>query len=285
MLPNYAHVSALECIAEGQPRLKYSSKQTDVWSMGVILVNMISGRNPWRYATVDDSCFQAYLQDNNFLFKVLPISTEANAIIKRIFSIDPLCRITLSQLKEEIAQVDTFFRAHQTPPAQIAQQHNSIECVESGWQTESDPLPAHRQPPVSSSGALFTSPIIMPPDTSSLNQVIVSGSRLGVPETLRSGQSHKSSNDSSSATDSSKSSLAVKTPSVHAVAPVAVAQPGKVDDDIEESLVLPGTLLDKNLRSPGGKVKSISIKNGRNIIRAAVQRIKDFSTPAGNVAN
>jgi serine/threonine protein kinase len=282
MLPHHADISTLECIAEGEPRLKYSSKQTDVWSMGVILVNMISGRNPWRYATIDDSCFQAYLLDNNFLFKVLPISTEANAIIKRIFTIDPLCRITLHQLKEEIDRVGTFFRTYQAP-AKVTQPDHSIECVESGWQTESDPLPAHQQPPISSSAVLFTSPIIIPPDTSS--RATASNSRLGVPGTLKSEQSHKSSTGSSSATDSSKSSLAVKTPSVHAVAPVAVAHPGKGDDDIEESLVLPGTLLDKSLRSPGGKAKSISIKNGRNIIRAAVQRIKDFSTPAGNVVD
>ncbi|EKM80146.1 hypothetical protein AGABI1DRAFT_73057 [Agaricus bisporus var. burnettii JB137-S8] len=270
-----------ECIAEGQPRLKYSSKQTDVWSMGVILVNMISGRNPWRYATVDDSCFQAYLLDNNFLFKVLPISAEANAIIKRIFTIDPLRRITLHQLREEITRVGTFFRTHQAP-AKITRINHSIEYVESGWQTESDPLPAHQRSFISSEGAvLFTSPIILPPDT--LSQVITLSIQPGLPGPSKPEQSQKSFDASSSATDSSKSSMAIKTPSVHPVGPVAVAQPGSGDDDIEEPLVLPDTILDKNLRSPGGKAKSISIKNGRNIIRAAVQRIKDFSTPAGHV--
>lgn len=79
--------------------------------MGVILVNMISGRNPWRYATVDDQCYQAFLNDNNFLGNVLPISAEANMIIKRIFTIDPLRRISLEKLKEEIIQVRTFFKS------------------------------------------------------------------------------------------------------------------------------------------------------------------------------
>lgn len=273
-----------ECIGEGKPRLKYSSKQTDVWSMGVILVNMISGRNPWRYATIEDSCYQAYLRDNNFLWNVLPISAEANAIIKRIFTIDPLCRITLQELKEEIVRVNTFFRGHQDMkiPTKVTSAEQPIEYIDSGWQIESDPLPAQTPRPITPEGGLYTSPVIEPPRTSS--QIVVSDSRLCDPGILTPGHNIKPSNGSSSATDSTKSSLAVKTPSVHAVAPVTVAPAGGgADDDIGEPLVLPGTLLDK-LRSPKGKAKSIAIKNGRNIIRAAVQRIKDFSTATGNAA-
>lgn len=268
-----------ECIAEQKPRLKYSSKQTDVWSMGVILVNMISGRNPWRYATTDDQCFQAYLNDNDFLGNVLPISAEANAIIKRIFTIDPLRRITLEQLEEEIIQVHTFFRSQQQlkPLSKPLQAQRPAESSDSGWQTESEPVPTKpTRVVIETDGVALSSPILRPPATPEKQNNRSTKLEPSVPGP----EDKPSTGGTSSAADSSKSSLAVKTPSVHAVIPVAIVRPsGAPDDDVEEALALPGSLLDKVLRSPAGKPKSITIKNGRNILRAAVQRIKDFSAP------
>ena len=45
---------------------KYSTHHNDVWALGVILMNIITGRNSWRYATANNECFTVYLQDNNF---------------------------------------------------------------------------------------------------------------------------------------------------------------------------------------------------------------------------
>lgn len=76
----------------------YSSAANDVWSLGVILVNLTCGRNPWKRASVEDSTYKAYRKDPNFLKTILPITDECDAILRRIFDVNPQTRITLPEL-------------------------------------------------------------------------------------------------------------------------------------------------------------------------------------------
>lgn len=46
--------------SNARPMSCYMSAANDVWSLGVILVNLTCGRNPWKRASMEDSTFQAY---------------------------------------------------------------------------------------------------------------------------------------------------------------------------------------------------------------------------------
>ncbi|KAK7052873.1 hypothetical protein VNI00_004192 [Paramarasmius palmivorus] len=103
-----------ECIGKESYRTHYSPRLNDIWSLGVILVNLITARNPWCFAVSSDEHFSHYLQDEDFIRQLLPISDGANRILKRIFELNPLHRITIPHLRKEILALKTFHRA--VPP-------------------------------------------------------------------------------------------------------------------------------------------------------------------------
>ena len=82
----------------------------DIWSLGIILLNLITGRNPWKSASADDCTFQAYLKDpTHFLPTVLPISDEVNALLVRTLEVDWRHRITLREMRHAVKMVENFY--------------------------------------------------------------------------------------------------------------------------------------------------------------------------------
>ncbi|KAF2432807.1 Pkinase-domain-containing protein [Tothia fuscella] len=89
-----------------KPFSSYASAPNDIWSLGVILVNLTCGRNPWKRACYDDSTFRAYMRDPNFLKSILPVSSELNNVLRRIFEVDPTKRASIGEIKEMILSCD-----------------------------------------------------------------------------------------------------------------------------------------------------------------------------------
>ncbi|MCJ1376816.1 hypothetical protein MMC20_008061 [Loxospora ochrophaea] len=101
----------------------YASEPNDVWSLGVILVNLTCGRNPWKRASIEDSTFRAYLKNPRFLSSILPLSSELDIILRRIFECDPTRRISISELRELILRCPRFTTRSTvlppTPPCEL----------------------------------------------------------------------------------------------------------------------------------------------------------------------
>lgn len=110
----------------------YASAPNDVWSLGVILVNLTCGRNPWKKASPDDSTFRAFLKDPNFLVSILPLAPELNRILRRVFECDPQKRISLAQLKELILACPRFTISsyHELPPTTPTQVYEYVDAMD-----------------------------------------------------------------------------------------------------------------------------------------------------------
>ncbi|KFH44605.1 Negative regulator of sexual conjugation and meiosis-like protein [Hapsidospora chrysogenum ATCC 11550] len=91
-----------ECLDSSARKPYYMCAPNDVWSLGVILVNLTCGRNPWKQASFQDSTYRAYARSQDFLKTILPVTDELNDILGRIFNPCPELRITLGELRERI---------------------------------------------------------------------------------------------------------------------------------------------------------------------------------------
>ena len=129
-----------ECIGKETGFAPYSSRANDIWGLGVILINMITGRSPWGKALTTDKCFREFLLHEDYLREMLPISKGANDIFRQIFAYEPSERITLTALRKAIVGLDTFFMtdveiAHASDSVRMAASHCGVhikaaeECV------------------------------------------------------------------------------------------------------------------------------------------------------------
>jgi serine/threonine protein kinase len=163
----------------------YASAPNDVWSLGVILVNLTCGRNPWKKASPDDSTFRAFLKDPNFLSTILPLAPELNMILRRIFECDPQQRISMAELRDLILACPRFTMSsyHELPPSPPVQTFEYVDTMDCA------------------NMALPPSPPASPPPASFHDQ----GSQWSLfsPSTKQSSGSSSSSTDSGYESDSS----------------------------------------------------------------------------------
>ncbi|KAM3459554.1 hypothetical protein MY5147_004287 [Beauveria neobassiana] len=106
-----------ECLEPATRNPFYMCAPNDVWSLGVILVNLTCGRNPWKQASVQDSTYRAYIRSPGFLKTILPLSDELDNILGRIFHPNPELRITMPELRSRIMACSSFTVPSSSSPA------------------------------------------------------------------------------------------------------------------------------------------------------------------------
>ncbi|KAI0371446.1 Pkinase-domain-containing protein [Pilatotrama ljubarskyi] len=101
----------IECQGIFHKKAPYATAPSDVWALGTILCNLMTGRNPWHVASPKtDDGFRYFLRDGApWLRQHLRISVQASELLARIFTVDPEKRITIPELRKAVLATDSFF--------------------------------------------------------------------------------------------------------------------------------------------------------------------------------
>ncbi|KZV60199.1 kinase-like protein, partial [Peniophora sp. CONT] len=97
-----------ECSVPEEGAQQFDSQVSDVWALGVILVNMITGSVPWAQAHPFDEHYAAYIHDRNSISRYLCVSNELLPLLKRVLEPHPRARISLAQFREELESIEHF---------------------------------------------------------------------------------------------------------------------------------------------------------------------------------
>lgn len=88
---------------------KLPTDSGDVWSLGILLINLTCTRNPWLKAhQTEDRAFHHYVKDSKILQKILPLSDELYGLLLQVLQINPYKRISIEKLMNEFRSISSF---------------------------------------------------------------------------------------------------------------------------------------------------------------------------------
>ncbi|CAI4058627.1 hypothetical protein SKDZ_04G4520 [Saccharomyces kudriavzevii ZP591] len=86
-----------------------SSCNGDLWSLGIILINLTCVRNPWLKADkTEDNSYYYFTKDPTVLKQILPLSDALYSLLSQILQVDPKKRISLQDVMKEVSSITSF---------------------------------------------------------------------------------------------------------------------------------------------------------------------------------
>lgn len=146
---------------EWENRISYDTFTSDIWSIGIVFINLICERNPWQCALQIDETFRAYSRDpENTLIAVLPsLSDECHELLKKVLKVNPRERISLQEFRQEMCKIREFVR-HSVEDIII----DDVEQCQTSWldvgpreSTPGSSSPASQGPSFGSMSGWYTS--------------------------------------------------------------------------------------------------------------------------------
>jgi serine/threonine protein kinase len=84
----------------------YMSSANDVWAIGIILINLLTGHNPWNEPTASNKRFRAYQKNpKKYLQTQFKFSDELCAVLERVFNLDPYSRPSALEFQKMVESI------------------------------------------------------------------------------------------------------------------------------------------------------------------------------------
>lgn len=118
-----------ECINESGQFDCYSTAQNDIWALGVILVNLVTGCNPWQAARNDDLCYEEFLTTEAHFYDRDNLSDGVAELLHKIFDLNAHARPTIPEMRRTIMGLRSFWKKPVKTAAPIEAFEAEIEEV------------------------------------------------------------------------------------------------------------------------------------------------------------
>ncbi|KUJ24292.1 kinase-like protein [Mollisia scopiformis] len=104
-----------ECYAsynnDTETPMPYKLAPSDIWSLGVLLITLTTGRRPWTIPTVQDQEYEGFWESREFRDCVHASGVSREILTEKILNHDPQARSNATQLKKDIAETYSRFEA------------------------------------------------------------------------------------------------------------------------------------------------------------------------------
>jgi serine/threonine protein kinase len=129
--------------------LAYSCAANDVWALGVILINMVTSKSPWKEPCLSSKCFRQFRRSpEEYLSLHFDFSNEMIRLLKKVFSINPKQRPSAVELANMVAAMPRFLNSDplsplfmdRTPKKVIVKQNQPSLMSSSGSDPDYEPF-------------------------------------------------------------------------------------------------------------------------------------------------
>jgi serine/threonine protein kinase len=98
----------------------YAPAACDIWALGIVILNTLYSRNPWKMPTADDAIFADFVRDPETLFDhFTDMTRDTFDVVKHALLLDPASR-SLARMKEAVMQVAEWSHADEVLSGNIS---------------------------------------------------------------------------------------------------------------------------------------------------------------------